>query len=243
MATAYIGKPISRIDGRAKVTGTARYAGEFSAPGLLYGYVVSSAIARGKIESIDETAARTVHGVVEIFTHKNRPKVASSDKAYRDQTAPEDGSPFRPLYDGEIQYSGQPVALIVAETFEAASYAASLVRLTYRTQPHMTDLLSVRGEAFTPGQNRSAFNPPPKPRGNAEAAYADAPVKIETEYSLPVEHHNPMEPFASTAIYESDGSLTIYDKTQGVTNSLDYVTSVFGLSKDKVSTVSRLSRR
>jgi len=124
-----IGKPLSRVDGRAKVTGDAKYAAEFNAPDLAYGYVVSGTVAKGKISHIDTRAAKSLAGVQEVFTYENRPKVAWFDLSYNDQDAPP-GSPFRPLYDNKIKYSGQPIALVVADTFELARYAASLVEVT-----------------------------------------------------------------------------------------------------------------
>src|SRR4026209_1956483 len=124
----YIGTAISRVDGRAKVTGEARYAGEFNVPGLAYGSVVTSTIAKGRIARIDPGAALRVHGVLGVLTHENRPSMADNDQAYKDDVAPA-GSPFRPLYDNRIMFNGQPIALIVAETSEIARYAASLVQV------------------------------------------------------------------------------------------------------------------
>src|SRR5437870_13000495 len=124
MTTTFIGQPRSRVDGRAKVTGSAKYAGEYNAPNLAYGVVVSSAIAKGKIKRIDAAAALNLPGMLQVFTHENAPRLARSDKSYQDEIAPP-GSPFRPLQSNEIQFSGQPVALVVADTFELARYGAS----------------------------------------------------------------------------------------------------------------------
>src|SRR5215467_5934051 len=116
-ATSYLGKPTSRVDGHAKVTGLAKYAAEYNVPGLAHGFVVSSAIAKGRIKRIDFEEAMVVDGVIAVFTHANRPKLAASDQAYHDEVAPP-GSPFRPLYDDRIRFSAQPVALVVAEELE-----------------------------------------------------------------------------------------------------------------------------
>ena len=94
--TPYIGSPTSRVDGRDKVTGTAKYAGEFNAPGLIHASVVGSAIARGRIAKIDISEAMSVSGVVAVLTHENRPPMAETDEAYKDDLAPGQGSPFRP---------------------------------------------------------------------------------------------------------------------------------------------------
>jgi xanthine dehydrogenase YagR molybdenum-binding subunit len=112
-AGRYVGTAQRRIDGRLKVTGGAKYAGEFPTPGLTYGYVVSSEITHGSIVRIDSSAAEAVPGVIKVFTYQNRPKIASDDKKYQDQTAPP-GSPMRPLGDEKIAYAGQPIALVVA---------------------------------------------------------------------------------------------------------------------------------
>src|SRR5690606_4481763 len=106
-------------------TGAAKYAGDYNVDGLLYGYVVNSTITRGKIINIQAKSAKELPGVKEVYTHENRPSLAWFDLQYSDMDAPP-GSPFRPLYDANIIYNGQPIALVVAETFELARYAASL---------------------------------------------------------------------------------------------------------------------
>ena len=129
MTTAYVGKPASRVDGRAKVTGEAKYAAEYNAPDLAHGVVVSSAIAKGRITHIDASAALELPGVLQVFTHENAPRLARSDKSYRDQVAPP-GSPFRPLHDDEIKYSAQPVALVsVAAALEMDGQTVKEARL------------------------------------------------------------------------------------------------------------------
>ncbi len=118
----HVGAPRSRVDGPAKVTGAATYAAEFDAPGLLHAYVVGSAIAKGKIASLDVSAAEALPGVVAVFWHKKRPAGAWRAAKYRDDVGPP-GKPLRPLYNAEIHYSGQPIALVVAESFEIARHA------------------------------------------------------------------------------------------------------------------------
>jgi xanthine dehydrogenase YagR molybdenum-binding subunit len=238
--TPYIGTPTSRVDGRAKVTGAAKYAGEFNTNGLAYGSVVTSKIAKGRIVRIDASEALRVSGVLDVLTHQNRPRMASSDSAYKDDVAPE-GSPFRPLYDDRILFSGQPIALVVAEESEIARFAASLVLVEYDEEPHVTDLYRQRDEAVelevpaTPAENPFA---PPKLRGAAEKALAAAEVRHQAEYYVPIEHHNPMEMYASTVIWEGGGKLTVYDKTQGVQNVQRYVCGVFDMKPDDVRVMS-----
>jgi len=236
MTTTYIGQPTSRVDGRAKVTGAAKYAAEYKAPNLVHGYVISSAIAKGKITAIDAQAALMLPGVLQIFTHENRPNLAWFDRSYLDEVAVP-GSPFRPLYDDKIQYSGQPIALIVADSFELARYAASLVRVTYEHETHETDLPAKRSEGYVPKKKRFGVQPPAQPRGDAEEAFGIAAVQHEAEYNQPIEHHNPLELHASTVVWQDDGKITIYDKTQGAQNCQQYVANVFGFAMADVQVI------
>ncbi|TCR65705.1 xanthine dehydrogenase family protein molybdopterin-binding subunit [Bosea sp. BK604] len=233
----HVGSPRSRVDGPAKVTGRASYAAEFKATGLTHGYILSSAIPRGRIRAFDLAAALAVPGVLQIFTHENRPQTAWFASSYRDQVAPP-GKPLRPLYDAEIQHSDQPIALVVASTFEAARDAASLIGVTYERAPHETDLERARHDSYEPPKKRSGIAPPPDPKGDATAAFGGAPIKVSAEYSLATEHHNPMELHGTTVVWESGGKITVHDKTQGTLNTQGYVTSVFGLSSDDVRVVS-----
>ena len=212
--TDYIGQPVDRVDGRAKVTGAAKYAAEFNTPGLAYGVVVSSAVARGKITRIDSTDALALPGVLHVFTHENAPRTAWLDRNYKDETAPL-GSPFRPLHSDTMQYSGQPVALVVADTFETARYASALVKIEYERTAHETNLDKRVAEGYDPPVGRIGYKPPPKPRGDAEKAFANADVQMTARYVEGFEHHNPLEMFASTVIYEEDGKLTILRQNAG----------------------------
>jgi len=236
VGTGYVtkGMSVSRTDGRAKVTGTAQYSAEYFAPDLAYGVVVNASVARGRITAIEVDAASAVPGVIDIITHLNRPNMRSFDLSYKDMTAPS-GSPFRPLYSDTVHYSGQPIALVVAETFEAARYAATLVRVEYSEERHDTNLLANLHRGHKPSRLKAGYSPPPAERGNAEQAYDNAPVKVAATYYSAVEHHNPLELFASTVIRAADGHLTIYDKTQSSQNSRWYVSHVFGLAKRKVT--------
>ena len=229
----YVGRPTSRVDGPLKVSGRAKYAAEFAAEGLLYGYIVGSTIAAGRILNLDLVAARGVPGVVEIVTHENRGKAAWLDRSWRDEVAPP-GHPFRPMHSERILFDGQPIALVVAQTFEAARDAASLIRATYEVDEHCTELERKRAEAYVPPKKRSGIPPPPEPRGDAEQAFKDAAFKISRDFRVNAEHHNPMEMFGTTCLYEGEGKLTIYDKTQGSQNAQGYVTSIFGLKSQNV---------
>ncbi|WP_181306345.1 xanthine dehydrogenase family protein molybdopterin-binding subunit [Rufibacter sp. XAAS-G3-1] len=235
MKENYTGKPANRVDGRAKVTGEAKYAAEFNVPNLLHGVVVNSAIAKGTIKSIDTSAALQLAGVVQVFTHENRPGYTWLDSHYMDEDAPP-GSPFRPFYNNQILFSMQPVALVVAESFELARYAALLVKVEYEAQPHETDLESNLPRAYTPKKYKSP--PPTDPRGDADTAFAQATFKVEEAYAHPAHHHNPMEMHASIAIWHEDGKMTIYDKIQGVQNSQKYISTAFGIPQEDVQVLS-----
>jgi xanthine dehydrogenase YagR molybdenum-binding subunit len=233
MSTNYVGQPVNRVEGRLKVTGEAKYAAEYNVPNLAYGCVISSDIARGKIESIDAEAALALSGVLRVFTHENIKGLPWFDGTYRDELAPT-GSPFRPLYDDEIEFSGQPVALVVSETFELAQYAASLVRVQYARESHQTNLKAALHTAYEPTHR----TPPPRPRGDVARAFAASSVRVDAEYLLPAEHHNPIELFGATAVWHDGGALTVYDKTQGVLNVQQYLANVFGLGKRDLRVIS-----
>ncbi|WP_163397275.1 xanthine dehydrogenase family protein molybdopterin-binding subunit [Flavobacterium fluviatile] len=234
-----IGKPISRLEGPLKVTGQARYAGEYEASDLLYGYVVNSTVTKGKIAVIDTTDAKMLDGVVEIFTHENRPSTAWFDIQYADMDAPP-GTVFKPLKDNEIKFNGQPIALVVAETFEMARYAATKIKLAYIEEEFETDVESNLHKARDPKKGLASMlkPPPPKPKGDFEEAYRNSHVQSSGEFKHGTEHHNPMEMFASTVIYEGSKKLKIYDKTQGTINSQLYVANVFGLKMKNVQVIS-----
>jgi xanthine dehydrogenase YagR molybdenum-binding subunit len=231
LMTPTIGTATSRIDGHAKVTGAAKYAGDFGAAGMVYGYVVEATIPRGRIARMDTSAAMRVDGVVAVLSHANRPHMAATDAAYKDDVAPEKGSPFRPLYDEKILFNGQPIALVLAEEWEIARFAASLVRIDYETADHVTDLYAQRDHAYV-------VEKPEKSRGDAAAAYAAAAVRHTAEYFIPIEHHNPMELYASTVTWDGDGKLTVYDKTQGVQNVQRYLCNVFEMKSEDLRVIS-----
>jgi xanthine dehydrogenase YagR molybdenum-binding subunit len=225
---------MSRVDGVAKVTGKAKYAAEFRVPNLAYGFIVLGSVAKGTIRSIDTREAEAAAGVIRVFTHLNTPKLgpkASAEEA-SPRGAKEPDKSFRALQSDRIFFNGQPVALVVAESYEQARYAARLVRVSYRTEPHVTDTEVVRGRARVPSQGT-----PPKTRGNPQEALANAPVKVEAEYRIPIEHHNPMEPHAAIAAWQGD-RLTIFDKTQEVYNVRTHLASSFGVPEGNVRVIS-----
>lgn len=230
---------MSRLEGELKVTGDAHYTADYMVSGLLYGYVVNATITKGKIKDLDTTRAEAVPGVMKVFTHLNRPSLARFDLQYADMDAPP-GSPFRPLDTDEVLYNGQPIALVVASGWEVARYAATLVEVLYETQTFGTDIAANLGNARPPklGMATLLKPPPPKPRGDFEKAFNESPFQTSAEFFHGTEHHNPLELFASTVVYEGKGKLTIYDKTQGTVNSQLYVANVFGLKYKDVRVIS-----
>jgi xanthine dehydrogenase YagR molybdenum-binding subunit len=206
----YIGTATSRVDGLAKVTGAAKYAADHNVAGLAHGSVVCSTIAKGRITRLDTAAAMAVRGVLAVLTHDNRPPLPDNDQAYKDEVAPA-GSPFRPLYDDRILFNGQPIALVAAETPEIARFAASLVG--WNTIARSTSPTCTAG-AIGPYRHRRRPTdggrlPAAQAARHADQALAAAAVRHEAEYHVPIEHHNPMELYASTVIVEGNGKLTV----------------------------------
>ena len=230
-----IGAALSRVDGVDKVTGAARYAAEYDVAGMVYGFIVSSEIAKGRITRIDDAAARSVPGVVDVLTHENRPKQAWLDHSWKDElNIP--GEPFKALHDDTVMFSGQPVAVVLADTFEAARFAASLVKIDYEQEAHNIDFEVSLAEKFLPAKKRNNYHAP-KTRGEPDKAFVDAALKVSGDYHLATEHHNPMEMHASTVEWHGGGKITVYDKNQGSQGVQAYLASAFGLSKKDVRVV------
>jgi len=236
MNTKYTGQSANRVDGPLKVTGKAKYAAEFEAEGLLYGYIINSAIAKGEIASIDSSEALKLEGVIKVFTHEEVSGLAWFNIKYKDMDSPA-GNPFRPLHDNKILYSMQPIGLVIAESFELARYAASLVKVLYDQEEHVTNLQDNLQLSKEAPMGKIGYVQP-KNRGDAETAYGQSEFKIQGEYVHAAEHHNPLEMFATTAIWEGKNKITLYDKTQGVSNVQTYISNVFGLKMKNVRVIS-----
>jgi xanthine dehydrogenase YagR molybdenum-binding subunit len=231
----YIGKEMDRVDGLAKVTGKAKYAVEFQVPNVAYAFIVQSTIAKGTITAIDTTEAAKQMGVIRIITHQNMQKLAYNDPKDAEAMAPGNAPPFRPLHSDKIVFSGQPIALVVAETFEQARFAARLVKATYAKETSATRVEDLLSKGIDP--EPSQFFPVPKPRGNPQQAFQSAPVKIEAQYTIPIEHHNPMEPHGAIAFWQGD-KLSIFDKAQWVYNVRNHLASIFGIPPENVEVMS-----
>lgn len=220
----YLGKETTRVDGIAKVTGKAKYAAEFQIPHLTYGFIVLSTIAKGRITQIDTRAAESSAGVIKVFTHLNAGKLGKPPAA--------DASPTWawPLQSDQVFFNGQPIALVVAETYEQARHAARLVQVSYQAQPHETNVATLLDRAKPAPQEAP-------PRGNPKAALQAAAVKVNSEYRIPIEHHNPMEPHAAIAFWEGD-QLTIFDKTQNVYGVQQHLSQGLGVPTGNIRVVS-----
>jgi len=213
----YIGKEMSRVDGVAKVTGAAKYAAEFQVKNVAYGYIVQSTIAKGAIKAIDTSAAEKQSGVIKVFTHLNAVKTREKDVA------------FVALQSDKIVFSGQPIALVVAETFEQARHAARFVKTEYNEEKALTDTLKA--------QTVPPPSAPPKPRGNPQEALQNAPVKVVAEYTIPIEHHNPMEPHGAIAVWEGE-RLSVFDKSQNVYRVRGHLAASFAVAPENVNVIS-----
>ena len=235
--TSPIGRSTPRVDGPAKVTGTAKYTSDFHFPGMLYAVPVEATIANGRVVKLDTAAAHAMPGVRAIFHRENIGKIFRS--------VPEPGfagvckERRPPFADDVVRYYGQYVALAVADTFEAAKAAADAVRVTYKAEkPNVETHLTADDD---PEVVSTTFGPERRlqsQRGDAEKAFASAPIKLDQTYVTPHETHNPIELHSTTAIW--DGSrLTLYDSTQGVVNFRSVLAQMFGLPPENVRVVSK----
>jgi len=229
-----IGQPISRFDGRLKVTGTARYTSDIAIAGALQAALVSSTIANGSISSLDTSAAENAPGVIAVFTHRNMPRMNPTPKPWS-HLHPH-GQSYLPLQDDQILYANQPIALVVAKTLDQANYAGTRIRANYEAKPPVV---------FGPESVKDAVDPPQflwpvaSSVGDAGAAIATADVKIKQTYTTTDRHHNPMEPHATTAIWDADGALTLYETTQHIFGTRELVSMVLGVPLAKITVVSQ----
>ena len=220
-----IGAPLDRVDGPLKVTGGARYSAEFPLTSMAHAVMVTSTIGNGRIVEIDTTDAMREPGVITILTHRNAPRVRQAKSG--------EGERYLPiLQDDIVRYDRQPVALVVAETFEAALDAASRVAVRYHAEPPATKF----SDATPYKPNAIMGEPADLERGDPDAALAAAEVKIDATFSTPVEHHNPMEPHATIAVWDG-GRLTLYDATQGIFGTRKRVAEALEIPVDSIRVI------
>ncbi|MES2113110.1 MAG: xanthine dehydrogenase family protein molybdopterin-binding subunit [Bacteroidota bacterium] len=216
-------KALSRVDGRLKVTGKAKYSAEYNVKGLVYGVLVGSTVTKGTIKSIDTKKAENAPGVLSVLTCFNAPKIPGYQV---DNPSPK--GPLKIFYNNQVYFNGQPVALVVADTFERALFAATLVTAVYDTDTHQTNLLANLDKGFSTQKEDKNFS-----KGQVDA-WQSAQVKINAEYIIPTEVHNPMELHAIIARWVADDKVSIYTKTQGVKSSQRSIAQAFKLPPDNV---------
>src|SRR6266849_2197138 len=232
-----IGRDTLRIDGPRQVTGLAQYTSEFNFSGMLYAVPVEATIANGKLLKLDSSAAEKMPSVRAIFHRGNIGKIFRSTPAPGfDRVCLERRPPFE---DDVIRYYGQYIALAVADTFEAAKAAGDAVRATYsKEKPNVEPRLEAGND---PDVVLTAYGPQERlqsHRGDAAAAFASAPVKLDETYVTPAETHNPLELHSTTAIWDGQ-MLTLYDSTQGVVNLRGVLAQMFGLPKENVRVIAK----
>ncbi|MEV6162627.1 xanthine dehydrogenase family protein molybdopterin-binding subunit [Streptomyces sp. NPDC052052] len=220
-----LGAPVPRREGRDKVTGTARYAAEHTPPGCLYGWPVPAAIARGRVAAVHADEALALPGVHAVLSHENAPRLKQPDAPI-----------LAVLQDDRVPHRGRHVALVVGDTLEHARAGAGALRITYRTAEHDVLLSEDHPGLYTPEKVNGEY-PAVRERGDADRAFAMAPVQVDATYTIGALHNHPMEPHASTAQWTQEGHLHVHDSSQGSTRARESLCAAFGLRPDQVTVV------
>jgi xanthine dehydrogenase YagR molybdenum-binding subunit len=223
-----VGKATPRIDGVAKVTGAAKFASDEMVAHPAYAYLVTSSIARGRVAGFRLDQASSVPGVLDILTYENVGKLA------KEAPGPDGKPSTTSLESDKIWHAGQIIAIVVADTYEAAREAANKVEVDYQAE-------SPSGTFDSPGASTQPHKPEkgPDPKtGDAEGAFTKASVKFEAHYSTPTQHHNPIELFTTTCAWEG-GKLTIYDPSQFMWGTKVSAATRLGIEPDNVRAISR----
>ena len=235
--SSWIGRDTPRVDGTQKVTGRAQYTSDFHFPGMLYAVPVEATIANGRILELDTSAAEKMPGVQAIFHRRNigrifRSIVEPGFTGICDERRP-------PFEDDVVRYYGQYIALAVADTFENAKAAADAVRVTYaKEKPNVETKLEAEDDPEVVVTTFGARKRLQSERGDADGAFASAPVKLDETYVTPIETHNPIELHATIAIWDGP-ILTLYESTQGVVNHRSVLAQMFGLPTENVRIISK----
>ncbi|MCU1297665.1 MAG: oxidoreductase [Acidobacteriaceae bacterium] len=230
MSDSVIGQPFTRIDGKWKVTGRAKYGVDYYFDRLVYGVGVASTIGNGRVGGIDAAEAEKMPGVLAILHHGNIEHLYHPANQFEDQSRPGESRP--PFEDDRVYYYGQFVALVIAETFEQALDAASHVRVDYEAKPPVVRLDRAAQPTGEPQAHQA--------RGDAESGFQQAPVKLDVTYVTPVETHNPMEMHATIAVWDkAKQKYTLYETSQGVVNHRNVASQVLGVPMESVEVISR----
>ena len=225
---------IDRVDGIQKVTGTAKYSAEYDFPGMLYGVLACSTITKGTITAMDTKEAENAPGVSAVITHLNCPDIPGYKKTPEQASIAPTKKGYKVFFDNIVRFNGQPIAIVVADTYERAVYAASLVKATYAKEKFNTDF----AEAIKTGIPLEGNNYKEYIRGEANA-WKNAAVKIEAEYTMPLEVHNPMEIHGITVLWEGENKVTVYEKTQALSSTQQTIMGAFGLKQENVRVISQ----
>ncbi len=239
MSEQSVGKPLDRKDGRLKVTGGAKYTSDMPADGLAYAALAGSEIAKGRLRRVDTKDAEAVPGVLAVLTRHTMPKFGEAPVllSQSGQSSPQGsaGQKFLPMQGDEIFYSGQPIALVIAETSEAAAHAASLVKAKYESEtPPSADFEEARRHTFSP------VNGWPQPaeteRGDTKSGMAEASARTEEVYETALQHHVALEPHATVAVWAGD-TLTLYEPSTWVQGAAKTIAAWFGLPPENVQVI------
>ena len=226
----HIGKPVSRIDGPLKVTGSAPFAAEFAIEGMVYAALAYSTIAKGRIVALDTGPAEAAPGVVGVMTHRNAPRLAPPP-VFMSAAKAAGGDDLPVMQDDVIRWNGEPVAVVLAETQEQADHGASLIHADYAAEAALTNF----AEAKAKGTRQGAFMGAPlhDETGDAEAALAAAPFKVDATYRTPRHNHNAIELHAVTVAWQGE-TLRVHDASQLVAHTAWSLAQMFGIEEDKV---------
>jgi xanthine dehydrogenase YagR molybdenum-binding subunit len=221
-----VGTPLSRVEGRAKVTGQAQYAYEQPIEGVAYAAAITSTVAAGEIASIDAAQALGIPGVLAVISHANAPRLAEVADAE-----------LMLFQSPKVSYRGQIVAAVVAESLQTAQEAAAAVTLEYDAAAHDVELRPGHPGFYAPEKVNAGF-PTDVAHGDLDAGLAAAEVVVDATYTTQPIHNNPMEPHASLAIWE-DGGLTLYDSIQGAWRAHNDIAALFELEPERVRVISQ----
>ncbi|HET7648105.1 MAG TPA: xanthine dehydrogenase family protein molybdopterin-binding subunit [Gaiellaceae bacterium] len=224
VAARSIGASLDRVEGREKVAGEAVYAYEHSPEGVVYAAIVQSTVAKGRMLSVDASAALALTGVLGVLSHENVPRLEEQE------------GELAVLQSDRVAYRGQIVAAVVAETLETARHAERLVRVEYEQEEHDVELRADHPRLYKPDKVNPTYDTDTDV-GDVDTALASARVTVDVTYETPSFHNNPMEPHAAVAVWDGNGGLTVYDTTQGSSPARETIARVFGLAEERVRVV------
>jgi xanthine dehydrogenase YagR molybdenum-binding subunit len=233
-AESVVGDPVDRVDGRLKVTGAAKYAAEYPMDRLVHAVMITSTIAKGRVKSIDADALMKMPGVLAVLTPQNAPKLAGGAAAAQAGSRPAMRVPTL-LQDDVVHYNGQPIGVVVADTFEHATAAAMAAKATYAEQAPALDISKER--KIPPEQVKPLGGERSYKRGDVDTGLAAAAARVDHTYTTPLENHNPMEVHNTIAAWDGD-KLMVYDSTQGIFSVRNTLAQTFGIPRENVRVVS-----